>query len=165
MSPPCTMRREGCQPPRVPGVTNFSVDPPGIPDQELERIIAETDVFNLHWFARFLSLRNIERLSRSGKPIVLTMRDMNPMTGGCHFFHGCENWKQNCQSCPQFDAADLPLPSATFDAKNALWDFDNITVIVLSDHTAQLVNCSPLFPPMPSREDSEPDGRLDLQAS
>ena len=93
---------EGCQPPLVPGMTIFSVDAPGIPDSELEQIIGRADVFNLHWYARFLSVRNIERLSRSGKPVVLTVRDMNPLAGGCHFFHGCENWKRDCLPCPQF---------------------------------------------------------------
>jgi len=136
---------EGCQPPRVPGLTIFSVDAPGIPDAELDQIIARADVFNLHWYARFLSLRNIERLSRSGKPVVMTIRDMNPLAGGCHFFHGCENWTRNCEPCPQFIPDDLPLPNATFEAKRAMWDFDNITVVVLSDHTHRLVKQSPLF--------------------
>ena len=102
--------REGYQPRPVPGWTIFSVDAPGIPDTELDQIIAQADIFNLHWFARFLSVRNIERLSRSGKPVIITVRDMNPLTGGCHFFHGCENWKRDCVPCPQFIPADLPLP-------------------------------------------------------
>jgi len=136
---------EGCQPRLVPGLTMFSVDPPGIPDAELDRIIAKTDIFNLHWYARFLSLRNIERLLRSGKPVVLTIRDMHPLAGGCHFFHGCENWKRDCLPCPQFAVEDLPLPHATFEAKRALWNFDNISVVVLSDHTQRIVKQSPLL--------------------
>ncbi len=136
--------QEGCQPRRVPGLTIFSVDAPGIPDEELGKIIARADVFNLHWFARFLSLRNIERLSRSSKPVVFTIRDMNPLAGGCHFFHGCENWKQSCLSCPQFIPSEMPLPNATFEAKRTLWT-DNITIVVLSDHTHRLVEQSPLF--------------------
>jgi glycosyltransferase involved in cell wall biosynthesis len=136
---------EGCQPRRVPGLTIFSVDPPGIPDAELDEIIAQADIFNLHWFARFLSVRNVERLSSSGKPVIITVRDMNPLTGGCHFFHGCENWKRDCFPCPQFIPDTLPLPGATLDAKRTLWNLENITVVVLSDHTASLIECSPLF--------------------
>jgi len=136
---------QGCQPRLAPGLTMFSVDPPGIADAKLDRIIAKADVFNLHWYARFLSLRNIERLSRSGKPVVLTIRDMHPLAGGCHFFHGCENWKRDCLPCPQFISGDLPLPNATFEAKRALWDFNNVAVIVLSDHTQRIVKQSPLF--------------------
>lgn len=138
--------KEGAQPTQLPGRTIFSVDPPGIPDIELDRIIANADIFNLHWYARSLSLRNIASLSRSGKPVVLTIRDMNPLTGGCHFFHGCENWRRSdCLPCPQFIPDDLPLPHATFQAKRALWDLDNIAIVVLSDHTHSLVKQSPLL--------------------
>lgn len=136
---------EGCQPPIVPGMTMFSVDPPGLADDALRNIAAQSDAFNLHWAARFLSLRNVAQLSRSGKPVVLTVRDMNPLTGGCHFFHGCAHWMKNCLPCPQFNIEHLPLPNATFEAKESLWNFDNITVVVLSDHSARLVENSPLF--------------------
>ena len=47
---------EGCQPPIVPGTTMFSVDPPGIADDQLQNIITQSDVFNLHW-VRALSSR------------------------------------------------------------------------------------------------------------
>jgi glycosyltransferase involved in cell wall biosynthesis len=136
---------EGVQPAQIPGWTIFSVDPPGIPDTDLDRIIARSDIFNLHWCARFLSLRNIGRLSRSGKPVVLTIRDMNPLAGGCHFFHGCENWKRDCSPCPQFHLENLPLPQATFESKRSLWNYANVAVVVLSDHTRRLVKQSPLL--------------------
>ena len=136
---------EGCQPPWRPGHTIFSVDPPGIPGATLDRIISDADVFSLHWYARFLSLRNIARMCGSGKPVVMTIRDMNPLAGGCHCFHGCENWKRDCLPCPQFLPQDLPLPAATFESKRALWNLDNITVVVLSDFTHGLIGQSPLF--------------------
>jgi glycosyltransferase involved in cell wall biosynthesis len=136
---------EGPQPPRIPGQTIFSVDAPGISDPDLDRVVAGSDVFNLHWYARFVSLQNIERLSRSGKPVILTIRDMNPVAGGCHFFHGCENWKKNCDPCPQFVPANLPLPNATFEAKRVLFNLENISVVVLSEHTRSLVEKSPIL--------------------
>ena len=70
---------------------------------------------------------------------------MNPLAGGCHYFHGCDRWRQNCLPCPQFTIEQLPLPSATIETKKALWNFDNITVVVLSDHTVQLIENSPLL--------------------
>ena len=136
---------EGPQPSQIPGLTIFSVDAPGIPEHLLDDIIARSDVFNLHWYARFLSVRNIDRLSRSGKPVIMTIRDMNPLSGGCHFFHGCDNWQRDCVPCPQFIPDHLILPGATLDAKRALWNVDNITVVVLSDHTARLVERSSLL--------------------
>ena len=135
----------GLQPVPVPGLTIFSVDPPGVPNTTLNRIIAGADVFNLHWYARFLSLRNIEQLSLSGKPVVVTIRDMNPLTGGCHYFHGCQNWALGCINCPQFGFKELPLPNATLAVKRALWKLSNIAVVVLSDHTLRIIEQSPLF--------------------
>ena len=137
--------KEGPQPPWVPGLTMFSVDPPGVAGTVLEDIAARSDIINLHWYARFLSVRNIARLSWSGKPLVVTVRDMNPLSGGCHFFHGCDNWLEDCTPCPQFIPDSLPLPGATLDAKKTFWNLDNITVVVLSDHTASLIERSPVF--------------------
>jgi glycosyltransferase involved in cell wall biosynthesis len=136
---------EGVHPEPLPGHTIFSVDAPGIPSARLEEIIDQTDVFSLHWCARFLSLRNIAQLSRSEKPVVMTIRDKNPLTGGCHVFHGCENWKRDCLPCPQLLSSGTHLPSATLEAKRELWNFDNITVVVLSEHTRAVVQESPLF--------------------
>lgn len=61
----------------------------------------ESDVIHLHWInAGFV---NIKHLSRINKPIVWTLRDMWPMTGGCHYTTGagCENFKFGCGNCKQ----------------------------------------------------------------
>ena len=34
-------------------------------------------------------------------PIVWTLHDMNPLTGGCHFDNGCGKHRTNCFECPQ----------------------------------------------------------------
>ena len=133
------------QPFVLPNHTIFSVDTLGIPDSVINDIVNTSDVISIHWSARFLSLDNIARLSNSGKPVVITIRDMNPLTGGCHFFHGCDNWEQQCLPCPQFLPSNLHLPGATFEAKASLWNYSNIVVVVMSDHTREIVQRSPLL--------------------
>jgi len=55
------------------------------------------DVIHLHWINRgFLS---IKLLSKIQKPIVWTLRDMWPMTGGCHYSMNCNNYVNNCGNC------------------------------------------------------------------
>lgn len=125
--------------------TIFSVDTDGVPQADLEQMVADVDVINLHWYARFLSNDNIAWLTNCGKPLVFTIRDMHPLTGGCHFFHGCDNWRQACLPCPQFLPADVPLPHAQFAYKRDNWNLDNVSVVVLSDHTRAIVEQSPLF--------------------
>lgn len=61
------------------------------------------DVIHLHWING--GFVNIKHLSKVKKPIVWTMRDMWPMTGGCHYGMGCENYKSGCGKCKQLDSA------------------------------------------------------------
>jgi len=127
------------------GHTIFSMDTDGIPLEELKELVKDVDVINLHWYARFLSNANIAWLTNCGKPVVFTIRDMHPLTGGCHFFHGCDNWKNACFPCPQFRPENIPLPRQEFERKRLGWNFDNISVVTLSDHTRRIVEESPLF--------------------
>jgi glycosyltransferase involved in cell wall biosynthesis len=59
----------------------------------------EADLLHLHWING--GLVNVKHLSRVAKPIVWTLRDMWPMTGGCHHAADCENYKQRCGNCWQ----------------------------------------------------------------
>ena len=59
----------------------------------------EADIIHLHWInAGFI---NIKHLKKIDKPIVWTIRDMWPMTGGCHYSMGCEEYKIACGKCEQ----------------------------------------------------------------
>lgn len=60
------------------------------------------DIIHLHWIND--GFFNIKRLSRIEKPIVWTMRDMWPMTGGCHYSMECENYKMGCGNCEQLNS-------------------------------------------------------------
>ncbi|MCX6360309.1 MAG: glycosyltransferase [Armatimonadetes bacterium] len=59
------------------------------------------DIVHLHWVSGFMSTRDIADLARRfGCPIVWTVVDMAPMTGGCHYSYGCERFTQACGCCP-----------------------------------------------------------------
>ncbi|WP_321334268.1 glycosyltransferase family 4 protein [uncultured Bacteroides sp.] len=61
----------------------------------------EADVIHLHWINQgMLSLRNIQKILKSGKPVVWTMHDMWPCTGICHHARECTNYQQECHNCP-----------------------------------------------------------------
>ena len=52
----------------------------------------QADVIHLHWINQgMLSLKDIQRILASGKPVVWTMHDMWPFTGICHYSGECEN--------------------------------------------------------------------------
>lgn len=62
---------------------------------------ADTDVLNLHWVARFVDLPSLLPRFAGKIPIVWTLHDMQPLTGGCHYTAGCEAFASACQNCPQ----------------------------------------------------------------
>ena len=64
----------------------------------------EADVIHLHWITGVVSMR---ALSKIKKPIVWTLRDMWPLTGGCHYAMGCERYESGCGKCPQLGSQSL----------------------------------------------------------
>ena len=61
----------------------------------------QADVIHLHWINQgMLSLKNIDKILASGKPVVWTMHDMWPCTGICHHARECHNYEQECHHCP-----------------------------------------------------------------
>jgi len=66
-------------------------------------IYEKSDIIHLHWING--GFVNIKHLSKINKPIVWTMRDMWPMTGGCHYSMDCENYKSGCGNCKQLNSS------------------------------------------------------------
>ena len=61
----------------------------------------QADIIHLHWINQgMLSLKNIESILASGKPVVWTMHDMWPCTGICHHARECTRYQQECHHCP-----------------------------------------------------------------
>ncbi len=85
-------------------------------DLSRRSIIQKSDIIHLHWINQgFLSLESIEKLQKTGKPIVWTMHDMWPFTGICHHAWECERYSHKCGKCPllnslkRFDLSFLTL--------------------------------------------------------
>lgn len=84
---------------------------------ELDRL--NPDVVNLHWIND--GLISIERIAALSQPVVWTVHDMWPFTGGCHYTEFCENYKVRCGSCPQLkSSAKTDLSTRIFNRKKKL---------------------------------------------
>lgn len=60
----------------------------------------EADIIHLHWVNQgMLSLKDIQKILRSGKPVVWTMHDIWAATAICHYTRGCNNFKTRCCQC------------------------------------------------------------------
>src|SRR5690606_18219202 len=54
------------------------------------------------------------------KPVVWTMHDAWPFTGGCHYPDGCDRYKIGCGLCPQLVSKSLhDLSFRNFSAKQS----------------------------------------------
>lgn len=131
-------------PPKT-GLTIFTLNQNHIKSDELLRLVEPYDIVNLHWHARFLSVDNIAALTRSDKPVVMTIRDMMPLTGGCHCFHGCNKWRGDCVNCPQLPNTHADNPSKVLKAKREKYDFSNLTIVTISNNTRGIIKKAPYF--------------------
>jgi glycosyltransferase involved in cell wall biosynthesis len=76
------------------------------------------DVYHLHWVSSFVDIRRF--FDRTTRPIVWTLHDMNPFTGGCHYTRSCERYLDTCGRCPQLgSSSEHDLSRAIFRRKEA----------------------------------------------
>jgi glycosyltransferase involved in cell wall biosynthesis len=102
------------------------------------------DVINLHWINNYFF--SIGDISKIDKPIVWTLHDMWPFTGGCHYSDGCLGYKNGCGNCPQFKIKkDNDLSSWIWGKKDKLWKDIDITIVTPSRWLADCARNSKLF--------------------
>lgn len=108
------------------------------------------DIVNLHWVGNgTLSPRQITAL---GKPLVWTVRDMWPFTGGCHYSAGCEAFKESCGSCPVLGSSRTrDLSSWGQRRKDRAWRRADFHVVSISRWIAQQIAGSRILGEVPQR--------------
>lgn len=112
---------------------------------KISQLIEENDIINLHWIESCISLNNFEELANSGKPVVWTLHDMKPFTGGCHYSAGCEAYVSGCFNCLQLKEDPMRLTSKVLELKRLLIQGMNITVISPSRWLAEQARKSVVF--------------------
>jgi glycosyltransferase involved in cell wall biosynthesis len=93
-------------------------------------------VINLHWVPRWLDLPSFLNSLPSGLPVIWTLHDLIPVTGGCHYPGDCDGFTKECGNCPQQIS---PRPSdATnkfFRIKKGLYSRTNLHFVGNSEWT------------------------------
>lgn len=78
----------------------FSTAPIGF-DVTKNSAFINADIIHLHWTNQgFISLSGLDKIVKSGKPVVITMHDFWYFTGGCHYPGVCTAYMQHCGNCP-----------------------------------------------------------------
>ena len=75
-------------------------------DDSFQNYLAGNDVIHLHWVAGFLDYEVFFPQLPTRKPVVWTLHDMNPFTGGCHYSGDCHEFVKKCGSCPQLGSQE-----------------------------------------------------------
>ncbi len=108
----------------------------------IERI--NPDIVHLHWINH--GFLRIETLKKFKRPIVWTLHDMWPFTGGCHYSNDCDRYKQSCGTCPVLGSTQAnDLSHKIWKRKSKAWQDIDLTIAAPSNWMADCARESSLF--------------------
>jgi glycosyltransferase involved in cell wall biosynthesis len=116
-----------------------------LPDGLLSKVAKlNPDIVHLFWvsggFLRIETLKNFKR------PIVWTLHDMWPFTGGCHYDDECGRFQQSCGNCPVLQSGqERDLSSHILKRKQNAWEDLPIIVVATSHWLAEMARSSSIF--------------------
>jgi glycosyltransferase involved in cell wall biosynthesis len=122
---------------------NFSPD--WVPGKAVkETIRRQPHVVNLHWVVQ--GFVHIDALSALNCPIVWTLHDSWPFTGGCHLPGACRRYEQSCGHCPVLGShVENDWSRRIWQRKQASWKDLSLTVVAPSRWLADRARASSLF--------------------
>ncbi|MBL1212494.1 MAG: glycosyltransferase [Ignavibacteriae bacterium] len=107
--------------------------------------IKEADIINLHWVAGIVDYETMKRAFGS-KPIIWTLHDMNPFTGGCHYAGDCKNYLSKCSNCEQLGSDyENDASSIIWNTKNSAYQNLDINIVTPSKWLGECAKESSLF--------------------
>ncbi|HEY1662546.1 MAG TPA: glycosyltransferase [Verrucomicrobiae bacterium] len=83
----------------VPG--GFVTSPRWVRKTPIQAIGQLPSVVQLHWVTRWLDLPSFFGSLPPQMPVVWTLHDLIPITGGCHYPGECDGFTKQCGNCPQ----------------------------------------------------------------
>ena len=102
------------------------------------------DIVHLFWVNG--GLLRIETLKKFKQPIVWTLHDMWPFTGGCHYDNECRKFQQSCGNCPILNSErERDLSRRVWERKRDSWEGMPIVVVATSNWLADMARSSSIF--------------------
>ena len=99
------------------------------------REFQEADIIHLHWINQgMLSLSDIRKILRSGKPVIWTMHDIWPATAICHLTLDCRAFTTQCRRCRLLpgSGSDHDLAASIWQKKRQILNDENIYYVACS---------------------------------
>lgn len=102
------------------------------------------DIVHLFWVNG--GFFRIETLKKFKRPIVWTLHDMWPFTGGCHYDDECGKFRQSCGNCPLLHSdKDADLSRRIWRRKQTSWEGVPMVIVATSHWLADMARSSSLF--------------------
>lgn len=110
-------------------------------------LVQEADILHLHWINQgFLSLSTLDNLFKLKKPIIWTLHDMWPFTGGCHYAGSCMEYNEHCGYCPFLrKPSKKDLSNRIFLRKKKIYANAQLNIVACSKWLRSLSAESSLF--------------------
>lgn len=106
------------------------------------------DIVHLHWIGD--GYVSIETLGRIRQPLVWTLHDMWPFTGGCHYSQDCDRYLKSCGHCPQLGSTTkCDLSRWIWQRKARHFQQLNLRLVAPSQWLADCAKASSLFQQVP----------------
>ena len=126
------------------GKTRGMFAPAFVPDKlSLSAATFSPDIIHLHWVARMMRLENIGRLN---VPVVWTLHDSWPFTGGCFLPPDCNRYQESCGRCPVLGSSrENDLSRRVWERKMRAWQDLDLTLVAPSRWMRDCARASSLF--------------------
>lgn len=102
------------------------------------------DIVHFHWICDgFIPIQEVAKIKQ---PLIWTLHDMWPFTGGCHYNGTCDRYMHECGNCPQLGSDnEKDLSRWVWNRKNKSWADQDITIVTPSRWLANCARSSSLF--------------------
>ncbi len=107
------------------------------------------DIIHLHWISNnFISPLTLERVAALNRPVVWTLHDTWPLTGGCHYFGSCRQWLEKCAHCPVLQRHfPYNLARLLWESKSGAYARLKPVIVALNSHFCNISKQSALLRP------------------
>lgn len=133
---------------RTSGLETFSF-PNSDSDITNSEIYKEADIVNLHWVADFMDYQTF--FEKNNKPVVWTVHDMNPFSGGEHYeekYLGIDEFGFPINR--EVSTVEKKIAKENIEIKKqAVAKIDNLTIVAPSEWLAEQARMSEVFKDIP----------------
>ncbi len=106
-----------------------------------------SSVIHLHWVPFLVDIPSFFASIPTSTPVVWTLHDMNPFTGGCHYSDGCGKFTTGCGHCPEIEQPSRRDVSFTaMRSKKLAFAEHRFHVVTPSRWLNRLAQQSPVWP-------------------